>query len=115
MTPLKKVVVTVALVAFAATPLFFDVALAKAQTVFQGFGGVNVGYNFNPIGCVPHTVIFDYVTRGVYGLAPGPGSEVYKNFDLVTTGKFLLGNRSVIPIPCVAPYPVYNFSKIGTS
>lgn len=86
--------------------------LTNSSTV----GGTTLSYNPSVIGCLPHTVMFDVVTRTVMGLIFQPGASVlYRNFDLATPGKFLLGERFIQPVPCLVPYPVYFIKQIGTS
>ncbi len=80
------------------------------------FGGVILQYVPTTPTCpVNHTLIYDFATNTIFGIAQAPGSILYDYGNLYTTGAFVLGNRLLTTIPCALPYPVYPFYQVGTS
>lgn len=79
------------------------------------FGGFITAFVPASPVCTAHTVLFDFVTMRVIGVAVNVNSEVYRNYNLVTVGKALLGTYAPVPLPCPLPYQVWSISQVGTS
>ena len=100
-------------------------AKTYAQSIVAGlpFGGIVIGPVLSTIifpACPPHILVVklskEPLTQPVFlGIIPGPTSRIYRNYDLVTPGVWLLGTYSpIIILPPVCPYPVSKLLKAGT-
>ena len=108
----------VVLVGILAVFFYNGTLTARATIGMMPFGGRILYYDIGsppPAFCLPHTVIFDYVTFSTFGVMEAPGSMVYRYGNLFTPEVNLLGEYVLVPIPCVRPYPLYDIFQVGTS
>ena len=95
--------------------LTFAFQPTTAQAVDVPFGGVIIQFVPPiPYVCpVAHTLIFDLKTNALFGLVAT--GRVYEKYDLVTNGKFVLGQYSPVPYTCLLPWPIFPNVQVGTS
>ena len=97
-------------------------AVVPAVTYAQGiptnipFGGTIAVYvPPTPLCLIPHTLIFDFISKQPMGIAAIPTSQVFSYFHLVKPLSFVLGTVFPTPIPCALPYKIFPISQVGTS
>ncbi len=91
-------------------------ALDASSLVVKNFGGIIISFvPPSPLCPVAHTLIYDYATGTTIGIATVFSTIVYSHGNLFTPSNFVLGNATQVPIPCVAPYPIYPIIEVGTS
>lgn len=100
--------------------LFMAAQTASAQTqslpITQPFGGaILFAVPPSPACATAHSIVFDFRTMSVRALAPVPTTRIYDNGKIAVPGTFVLGNYSVVTIPCLLPYPIFPMTQIGTS
>lgn len=94
------------------------VPLASAQVIPSGvpfYGSVVSLVLPTPLCPVTHTLILDFATDSLLGIAVVTGSQVYSHYNLSTSGTFVLGTYVPAIIPCAVPYPLVPISQVGTS
>ena len=80
------------------------------------FGGIVAVFVKPTLACpFAHSVIADFVTFQIIGVAVVPGSQVYQKNHQESAGSYILGTYIPAPLPCLLPYPVLPISQVGTS
>lgn len=103
--------------------LTFTTSIVMAQSVTSSvpsgipFGGLLAVFVKPNLACpFAHSVVADFVTLQVIGVAVIPGSsQVYQNNNQEKAGSYILGTYIPAPLPCLLPYPVWPISQVGTS
>ncbi len=94
-------------------------SFAQAQERYFPFGGIVIGaVPASPV-CPAHAIIIDFTNpiTPLLGVAYLPlKTTLYSNFDMFTTGAFLLGDYDPTePLFCPVPYIVVPTHQVGTS
>lgn len=116
-------------VIFLVTVFAFPVSNVRAQSIVTGlpFSGRVIGpaiYPFLAPACPYHILVkkpnpapgaSPILQSPLMGIIPLPGSLIFREFNLITPGVWLLGTYSpTVILPPICPYPVAPLIQVGT-